>query len=266
MPRVHTVIASSQKELDDALRVRDQVFRQEMNLLRRDPFRIAREPNAFDTLETTIHVVAYSGPTPVGTVRLLLPNPEVARDNGTALGIDLERKLALSGVWRAGMLVAEATRLCVRREWRHSDAVLRMTCALYRESRAWGVTHWVGCTNVETDSAEDAAIAYQVARRRGLVSSTLRAAARAQVTRSAPMSAPLYTPTERARAGRGEYDGLHLPDTLSFLVRKLGARFIGEPVFDAEFRMYAIPLVIDLDAIPVRTAAHFAPASLGEAA
>src|SRR4051812_45841016 len=132
MTRVQTVIATTQRELDDALEVRDLVFRQEMNLIRGEPFQIARELNCFDTLDTTIHVVAYAGRVPVATVRMLLPNLEVARDNGTALGVDLEQKLDLSPLAGPRMLVAEVTRLCVRREWRRSEAVLKMAQALYR--------------------------------------------------------------------------------------------------------------------------------------
>src|SRR5262245_6946481 len=135
MSRVHTVVVTTQRELDDALELRDLVFRQEMNLIRDEPFQIARELNGFDTLDTTIHIVAYAGSVPVATVRMLLPNPEVARDNGTALGIDLERKLDLSSLCRPGMLVAEVTRLCVRREWRRSEAALQMARALFQESR-----------------------------------------------------------------------------------------------------------------------------------
>jgi hypothetical protein len=259
MSRVHTVIVTTQRELDDALELRDLVFRQEMSLIRGEPFQIARELNGFDTLDTTIHVLAYAGSVPVATVRMLLPNLEVARDNGTVLGIDLERKLDLRPLGRPGMLVAEVTRLCVRREWRHSEAVLQIARTLYRESRGWGITHWVGSTNVETDSSVDAQITYRLARARGLVSTRYRVKPKVHHAPATTPSLPLYTPLERARARRATYDGLRLPGTLAFLVGKLGARFIAEPIFDSYFRMYSMPLIIDLDTIPARTAAHFGP-------
>ena len=123
-------VATTQRELDDALRIRWTVFGAELGLLGSTPPSAPREVNCFDTLDTTVHVVVYAGAEPVATSRLLLPNPEVARACGGWLGIDLERKLDLSHVGGPGLVFAESTRLCIVKAWRHSEAVLWLLAGL----------------------------------------------------------------------------------------------------------------------------------------
>jgi L-ornithine Nalpha-acyltransferase len=253
---VHCLVASTQRQLDDALRVRWAVFGGEMHLLGAPP-PARREVNCFDTLETTVHLVVYAQGRPVATTRLLLPNAEVARENGTRLGIDLEQKFDLSTVGGPGQLFAETTRYCVLREWRGSEVLLCLQSALYQESRRRGVTHWIASANTETDSPEDARLALRVAAHRGLVSERWHVRAHAPGAPPAEPLAPLYSPEERLRAREGRLDGLRLPRTLSFFASKLGARFIGEPLFDAHFRLHSLPLVAALDEIPASTLAHF---------
>jgi putative hemolysin len=249
-------VATTQRQLDDALRVRWAVFGGEMHLLGEPP-PARREINCFDTLETTVHLVVYVDGRPVGTTRLLLPNAEVAQESGGRLGIDLEQKLDLSGVGGPGQVFAETTRYCVLREWRGSEVLLRLQAALYQESRRRGVTHWIASANTETDSAEDARLAWRVAAHRGLVSERWNVRALAPGEPPAEARAPLYSPEERQRAAEGRLEGLRLPRTLSFFATKLGARFIGAPLYDAHFRMHSMPLVAALDEIPASTLAHF---------
>src|SRR6185369_8768715 len=119
-------IARTQQQLDDALRVRWSIFAEELGLLDTPAWHVPREINAFDTLATTIHFVAYVGFEPVATVRLLLPNTEVARENGHRIGIALEEKLDLSEVDRRGVTIAETTRFCALRGHRRSGVVTQL--------------------------------------------------------------------------------------------------------------------------------------------
>ena len=52
-------------------------------------------------------------------------------------------------------------------------------------------------------------------------------------------------------------DGLRLPRVLALFARKMGARFIAEPLYDAGFRRFSLPLVAALDEIPARTLSLF---------
>jgi len=257
MTSLHCRVATTQRQLDDALRIRWSVFGAELRLLGGPVPPAPREVNCFDTLETTVHLVVYADDMPVATSRLLLPNPEVARATGGHLGIDLEQKLELSGVGGAGLVFAESTRFCILKEWRHCDVLVRLQAGLYTESRRRGVTHWIASANMETDSAEDARLIFQVAAHQGLVSQRWRARARAP---SAPLDVPsaaFYTPSERARAQHGQLEGLRMPRVLSIFAHKMGARFIAEPLYDTGFRRFSLPLVAALDELPASTLARF---------
>jgi hypothetical protein len=213
--------------------------------------------NGFDTLDTTVHLVVYADDRPVATSRLLLPNPDVARATGGHLGIDLERKLDLSSMVGQGLVFAESTRFCVLKEWRHSEALVWLQAGLYEESRRRGITHWLAAANMETDSAEDALLIYQVAAHLGLVSQRWRARARIPPESPATPGVLHFTPSERARARQGQFEGLRMPRILSFFAYKMGARFIAEPLYDEGFRRFSLPLIAALDAIPPKMLARF---------
>jgi len=253
MTSLTCLVATTQRQLDDALRVRWSVFGQELSLLGGPVPGAPREVDSFDTLETTSHLVVYAGAQPVATSRLLLPNPEVAHTTGGVLGLALEQKLDLSSVRAPGIVFAESTRFCILKQWRHSEVLLRLQAGLYQLSRGLGVTHWIASANTETDSTEDARLVFQVASRQGLVSARWHVQARAACTPPATASAPLYTPAERARARGGQLDGLRMPRTLSLFAHKMGARFIGEPHYDAHFRRFSMPLIAALDELPAST-------------
>ncbi len=250
-------VATTQRQLDDALRVRWAVFGAELRLLEGPVPPAPREVSCFDTLETTVHLVVYADETPVATARLLLPNPEVALVTGEHLGIELEQKLDLTEVGGPGLVFAESTRFCILKAWRHSEVLVWLQAGLYKESRRRGVTHWIASANTETDSAEDARLIFQVAAHKGWVSPRWRLKARTFVQPPAVPNAPFYTGPERARARQGRLDGLRLPRTLSLFAHKMGARFVAEPLYDVNFRRFSLPLVAALDEIPRSTLARF---------
>lgn len=251
-------VATTQRQLDDALRIRWSVFGAELGLLGNAQPPAPREVNCFDTLDTTVHLVVYAGDEPVATSRLLLPNREVARATGGRLGVDLERRLDLSALDGPGLVFAETTRLCILKSWRNSEAILWLQAGLYHESHRRGVTHWIASANMETDAAEDAGLVSQMVLQRGLRSAHWHAQARGPQSPPSIASAPLYSDEERASARQGRLEGLRLPRILSFLARKMGARFMAEPLYDAGFRRFSLPLVAALDEVPPRTRAHFA--------
>lgn len=262
MTPLYCLVATTQRQLDDALRVRWAVFGEELRLLDGLP-PAPREVDCFDTLETTVHLVVYADSQPVATSRLLLPNPEVAQSAGGLFGIALEQKLDLTGLRGADLRLAESTRFCIRKEWRHSAVLVRLQAGLYEESRRLGVTHWIASANTETDSAEDAALVSQVAARRDWVSHHWRVCSREHAVPPATPTAPLYTAAERARARVGQLEGLKMPRPLALFADKMGARFISEPLYDAHFRRFSMPLIAALDELPASTLALFAALDAG---
>jgi putative hemolysin len=257
MTPLSCLVATTQRQLDDALRIRWAVFGEELHLLGGPTPLAPREVDCFDTLPTTVHLVVYAGAKPVATSRLLLPNPEVAHLSGKRLGIALEQKLDLSGVNGASLSLAESTRFCILKEWRNSEVLVRLQAGLYQESRRLGVSHWIASANTETDCAEDADLVFQVASHQGLVSPRWWVRTLAPHSPPEVPRAPLYTPLERSRARQGQLSGLRLPRTLALFARKMGARFVGAPLYDAGFRRFSMPLIAGLDEIPASTLSLF---------
>ncbi len=247
---LHCEVASTQKQLDDALRVRWAVFGEELGLVAGPRPAAPREISPFDTLETTSHVIVYADRRPVATGRLLLPNSEVAAASGGRLGIDLETKYDLSSLDLPAHSLAESTRFCILKAWRGSEAVMHLMAGLYQESLRHGVTHWVAAANMETDSLEDARIAFRIAAHRDLVSTQWQVKHRAHALPPEQPLAPLYTPEARQRAHQGQLDGLRLPRTLSLFARMTGRRPIGPPLYVPHFRRHSLPLVAPLDSFP----------------
>ncbi|NTX16502.1 GNAT family N-acetyltransferase [Myxococcus sp. CA051A] len=257
MTSMHCRVATTQRELDDALRVRWAVFGGELRLISGKAPPSRREVSCFDTLETTVHLVVYADREPVATLRMLMTSPEVALATGGRLGIELEQKLDLSGLGGPGMVFAETARFCVLERWRHSEAVAHLQAGIYAESRGRGVTHWIAAANLDTDSREDASLIARVAAHRGWVSPRWRV--RVSEPSESPVlpSSPFYTPMERERAGQGNLGGLRMPRAPSLFARKMGARFIAEPLYDASFRRFTLPLLAALDEIPASTLERF---------
>ncbi len=257
MTSIHCRVATTQRELDDAVRVRWSVFGAELGLMTGWMPPSRREVSCFDTLETTVHLVVYADRKPVATLRLLLPNPEVADAIGGRLGFELEQKLDLSSVVGPGMVLAETSRFCVLDRWRHSEVVARLHAGLHEESLRRGVTHWIASANLDTDSREDALLSCQVAAYRGWMSPRWRVEVPAPVEAPAIPFNPYYTPMERLRAQHGLLAGLRVPRAPALFARKMGARFISEPLYDASFRRFTLPLIAALDEIPRSTLARF---------
>jgi L-ornithine Nalpha-acyltransferase len=243
---IQCYVAETRRQLDDALRVRYQVFAEELEYI--EPARrfVPREVDPFDTLETTIHLVACVGGEPAGVVRLLSPNREVARSSGAFFGVDLESKFDLSSLAERGLRLAETMRYCVLSRYRRRAVAAALHAAAVDLSRSRGITHWLGCANTETDSIEDAHIIRAVAARRGVQHGYNRVEPRAPSAAPLPSRHAFYSALERRRADV-DLAGLPFPRTLELYARRMAARFIGPPIYDATFRMCSMPLLIAVD-------------------
>jgi hypothetical protein len=183
---------------------------------------------------------------------MLLPNPELARDNGLRLGLDLERKADLGALAYPPVSLAEISRVCILRPWRRSGALMAMFRAMYARSQQLGLTHWIGSANCDTDSIDDARIACQLLRREGLVSEQWRVYPR-PLPPLPPARKPLYPPRARAQARSGNLEGLRIPPLVMQYAEMLGALSMGEPVYEAHVGMCGIPIIVSLADIPRAT-------------
>jgi len=241
------IVARSERELADAQRVRARVYCEEERLLSPEVAPDGRERDDRDYADSTLHLLMYSDAEPVGTVRL---SPATAFPDAASagFGFDLETTFALHGFDLKAMRLAEITRYCVVRKMRGTRVAPALFAALQIYSMRLGITHWVAAANMETDCAEDAAIAHRVIQAKQLVSPDFAASARAGL---GPATARrfVYTPEERLLARHGQLSSLKLPRILSLFAGKLGARYLGSPGYDAHFGVFAMPLAVDVHAI-----------------
>jgi putative hemolysin len=246
-------IAETRRQIDDALRVRYQVFAEELEYI--EPARrfVPREVDPFDTLETTIHLVVCADGEPVGVARLLTPNSEVVRSSGAVFGFDLESKFDLCSLAKRGLRLVETMRYCVLARYRGRAVAAALHAAAVDLSRSAGITHWIGCANTETDSLEDAHVIRRVAAHLGFEHGDIRIEPRAPAAAPLASRRAFYKPHERRRA-EADPAGLRFPRTLELYARRMAARFIGPPIYDAAFRMCSMPLLIAVDEQVIRPA------------
>ena len=236
MPALRLIVAQSEAQIVDAQRVRYQVYVNEERLLEASACAPERELDAQDFSSETRHLVAYLDAEPVGTVRL-------TRTSCERPYLDLESKFQLRGFSASSFSLAEVTRYCVLHRYRSTRVAAALFTGLLRESARLGVSHWLAAANMQTDCTEDAAIAHQLIQSRGLHTDHFRADPRPLETAPPRAQRPLYTSEQRNRAARGDLSNLELPRTLSLFATRLGARYIGPPLYDPYFNIFALPLV-----------------------
>lgn len=242
MPQIRCTLAKTQRRIDDALRIRFEVFARELGYLETAVGTIPREFEPFDTLATTLHIVAYDGRKAVGAVRLLLPNREIALANGTLFGLSIESHYDLAALAKAGLRPAETTRFCVLSAYRGSPVASLLHAAALRLSSRFGVTHWIAGANMETDALDDALIIQRALVLQGFVRDDLVLERRNALVAPLFPRRPFYDERVRSRALAGDAN-VPLPRTIDSYARRMHARFVGPPMFDPRFRMCALPFI-----------------------
>lgn len=246
--QIHLVVAKSEQQIADAERLRWKVYVEEERMLSAYTDQDSRERDRYDASPSTTQLLIYAGAEAVGTVRLTTADPPSGASSRCA-GLQIDTKFLLSGFDQPGMKLAEVTRYCVLRRFRGTRVTPTLFAALRQESERRGVTHWVAAANMETDSPEDAAVAYQIIRAKQLLSQVFHARPRALEPAPPHPTRLVYTDEERKRARRGELEAMKLPRILALFASKMGARYIGSPSYDPRFRVFATPLAVELAAI-----------------
>lgn len=240
--RIQAAVAKCPADVAECQRVRHRVFVVEKGLLSHDATEPDREVDEYDDLDTTVHILARIDGEAVATVRLLRPNPQVVG----AIGLGLHARYDLAPLTVPGVYVAEGSRMCVVPEHRGGPVFGALCSAMVHEGLRLGLTHLVIAANAETDSIEDAEIAYRVAAREGLVSKHFRVVPRLGTSSPGPSIRGIYTAEERARARAGDLEGLRLPRALRTFAEHIAARYMGQPIRERGYTVCSLPAVIDL--------------------
>lgn len=236
--------------------LRWRVFGLELRLLSRAQVPFERDISPFDYLETTLHLLLWSGSEPVGAVSLLLPARHRAPEQGGYLGLELEQEAELVHPLRNEKL-AQVIRLCVLPEHRGTTAALCLYAGLYQLSVRHGISAWIAGVNCHTNEAADAELVYQIAASRGLVTSTL-VLPRRPVSPLGTDRVRMYSPAQHRLPLHDGMLGLPLPAPVEAATTQLGARLAGRPWFDRRFGRYKAPMLAQLASIPTVTLARFA--------
>jgi hypothetical protein len=245
MPNLTCLVASSDEQREDAARLRREVYRDEESMP------LSPESPQREKSDSISHLVAYVDGAPVGSVRLVIASPHDGAGPGR-FGLELESCFTLSGFEAPGTVLAEVTRFCVLRRFRGSRVAAALFDLLRLESRRRGVTHWVAAANMETDIAEDAQLTYRLIEARGLLEDAWRAQPCDAPSTPTLGFRPAFTPEQRLKASQGELGGLKLPRTLNLFATKMGARYIGPPAYEPRFRVFALPLAVELATLTQR--------------
>lgn len=244
-PSCRVIRAVTIADLDAATHLRWDVYsdaiRFDLGLL---PAR--REINGFDVVGSATIFLAMIDDEPVGTIRLLLPDPELADCHGCGLGLPLAIGARFENM-PANAVVAELGRAAVRAGYRGSSIIGSLYRAAYRLSRAAGVTHWTGVSLTGTDDSTDASIIAAVVASKGFVTPQRHIDGPDRRSDGYRAKRRIFDIEARSKAAEGAFAEIALPHAVAFHLRS-GALAAGPPIFDAMFAEYTVPLFFSLDA------------------
>jgi L-ornithine Nalpha-acyltransferase len=244
MSDLYWTICRTRRDMDDAQRLRWQVLAEELNISG-SAAPAARDVSIWDNLATSHHVLVRCGQEVIGTARLALMNPEVARISGMRLGLELEQAFDLEALVPIGSELAEIARLCVPRRRRGSGAVLLYE-GLYTLSRQLGVRYWLGGVDCQTADAGEAHFMRLCLEQSGFSSRRFSVHRRHGQSPDRQVETPIAVSPD-----------LRLATTLSTFTSRFGAQCVGSPARHPVFARFVMPMLADLDELPATTLAHF---------
>jgi hypothetical protein len=144
-------IAETAKELVDVYKLRHQVYVEGEGYFKDMPGEMVIDH--FDTLPKTLNVIAYSGETPVGTIRLncdseiLLPGDETYDFSDYRRRVESQAKADNA----PQPLIASAGMLAIAKAWRNRRDVFRSLFKMAVDvGCSWGVTHVILTVNIKS--------------------------------------------------------------------------------------------------------------------
>jgi len=258
MTHLHWRVARTPREVERARRLCWRCYGERLGIAVPEAvLRRLDEGAVGDRRGTHHHVVVYAGDVLVGTVRLSVPDAELAAATGTELGFELEREVRLGGLAGSGARLAEVSRLCIIGE--RPRAAVQLYAGLYALSRALGVREWIGGVDCQTRCLEQARRIHARLASLGLLSDRFRVEARRGDVdgRHGAASAVVPRLPEATPGAPAAEVAQRLPRALEAFTRRLGARCVGLPVRHPALPRVILPMHVELDQIPSATLAAF---------
>ncbi|MBE7939089.1 MULTISPECIES: GNAT family N-acyltransferase [Ramlibacter] len=236
--RLELVWARDAAEVQDAQRLRHQVFAQEMGAQLEDAGS-GLDVDRFDAF--CDHLLVRAGPREaavvVGTYRVL--PPDAARRAG---GFYTDTEFDLSALQALRPRALELGRSCVHPQWRSGAVILAMWSALAAYMQRHALETMIGCASI------------------GIRDGGRNAAALWHALRGTHMAAPQWhvTPRRPLPLHRFSTDGA-APPVAPPLVKgylRCGARILGAPALDEAFGTADMPLLLHLATLSPRYRRH----------
>lgn len=231
--RLTVSVARSACLIEDAQRLRYEVFAEELGA--RIGGDSGLDVDEFDRYCDHIVVQDLDTLRVVGTYRVLPPH------GARAIGqLYSESEFDLSRLDHLRLMMVEAGRSCVHRDYRAGPAIMLLWAALARYMKAYGYRYLFGCASVPlADGGAQAAFVREVVQAH-LTAPELRVFPR--------------LPCPHAQLGRAVH--ADLPPLIKGYLR-LGAQVAGEPAWDPVFDTADFPMLLAIDRLDPRYARHF---------
>lgn len=228
--------ARTEKEIDEVLKLRFEIFNLELNEGLDASYINERDEDRFD--RRCLHLIVIDNATArvVGTYRLL--TIEMA---GSAFGFYSSEEFTLEDLpYEVLAESVELGRACIAREHRNSRVLFLLWKGLAQFIKLTRKRYTFGCCSLSSRDFTDAERAKRVLRRGGFVDESLRVSGRPDFL---PAPSDFLTPDD----GRD----IKIPKLFETYLR-IGAKVCGEPVIDRGFKTIDFFVIVDVRSMPER--------------
>ncbi len=237
-PRLSVGLARGPVDIEDAQRLRYEIFAQEMGAQLADTESTADgvDVDEFDAYCDHLLVRDDDSGRVVGTYRILPPHK--ARELGRLYS---ESEFDLSRLTHLRSSLIEVGRSCVHPDYRTGSSILLLWAGMAKYMKKGGYRHLIGCASAPLADG-------------GMQAATLRDELQRYLTDPEYRVFPrLPFPHERIARASGPVE---IPPLIKGYVR-LGAKVCGEPAWDPDFNSADFLIWLSLDNINRRYARHF---------
>ncbi|MBD3313939.1 GNAT family N-acetyltransferase [Candidatus Woesearchaeota archaeon] len=257
---IKTILAQTKEELEMGALVRFKVFADDEGSLIPSDFPSGREIDGFDIHQTSAMIIALDADEPVGTVRVLLENREIADRNGWDYGLDIETMYSLRPYKDREIAIAEVPRTCVIKSHRRGPVLMELYKKVYQFCRDADVTHVCGSVSTYSDNIKDAEIIYYLIRKKGMLGD-IELPRKESHIKSEGIKIDQYPDLDDSSPDTIEKylkrgDELRLPGIVRVL-SNLGVKIVGQPEYYRKFDRYILPMSLELSSIPEPAKSYF---------
>lgn len=245
---INIIIAQTLEQRKQCYKIRYDVFMKETGYIQEKNGK-SSESDGYDELDTTFHLLAYFNGEPAGTVRLLFPNAETAKRDGTYFGLSMEDVFDIKYYTTSNLRIAEISRSCVKNQFKSTRTIFYLWRNLIDFAVSRGITDLVTSVNPETDKLCDAYLLYDHIKANKLMDENITVNPKKPgIGKIKGFRFPLTRNSCCYESDGGEGIDIKMPQTLR-LFTKVGSLFTGEPVYCEKIDMCALPMNWDISAI-----------------